>query len=1216
MKLNAIEIIDFVIWGLEKLKKKLSTSRSHLDFEPLSPISDADIVDGYKQALDYALFNSKDRSIQNIAITGPYGAGKTSTIKTYFHKYRPKGFKELTVSLATFKEEISKTQSNSDESSLNNENQNELLRKIELSILQQILYHVDGSKVPHSKFRGIQPISIGKKLGYSVFSSLFLLSIANLYFPDILPYFYFNISFINGNQTFIDIGTTFIFTFCLGYLLYKAAGIIGKLSIDSFKFQDTEVKFNHSQSESYLNQNIDEILYFFRSTSYNVLIIEDLDRFQQTEIFTKLREINLLINSSSYVNKQVIFIYAIRDEIFKEEIERTKFFDFIIPVIPIVNPSNSINIFKRKASQYSLNFSEDLLDSISLFVGDMRLLHNIMNEFLIYSGKLSPKLIPDKLLAIIVFKNIFPVEYSKALQNDGIIYDLVSAGSNLIDEEINKNENEIVRLENLLKNAETHYISDIKDLRRVYLFEIFKKAITPNGLRINGQIVNVDQEITSSDFELRFNENLVHEFYFPYNQHVSLDKLETVEKAFGGKKYIDRAKLIQLKREEENQIIRSQIDKIKKTNQGLLKTPLKGLISIDNVNTICQCINDKKRNLVFALFKGGYIDESYHDYISIFHESENSITRSDHEYLLNLKSGVLTEFDFPIQRADLLVKKINASYFETDAILNFRLVEFVIENPSLLDASQSLKVLMNSGKQKPNEFLFAFREKTNSLKLFLNFVFSDWENAWSVILQNETFLSDTQKNALFKEILNLCDAQILQTLFDDAAFQAKVLDDPNFFDLFESNERINFFLENTKPTFKDLNFNPKYVNVYKEILKNDWLEINSEMFSTILKAYSKYEESDFHLKNYTLIQKSEIAELIELVDDNIEEYVRNMYLGLGDSFEEEEEFLLKLCNQAELPQDLIRKIIQKSKTKVSDISKIEAIEKKTLFFEEKKVTADWINIFNFSDQENNNLSIIQEYLNGCSEHELQEITNTYNREENSVRLLIQLLVHKEISLTSFSFLAPLLDFGKNQIDFISLSSEKLSTLLSKNLLPFNVQNYSQLRSLEKEYHLFLAQKYRDLFVSNIADFELSITDLEKILKSIDWKIEEKQIILQKFGSGEIVSNKPALKALVGILNTENGFVINTDLLFQVLVSPDISVQDTVVILEKYSDGFERDKVPAVLSSLGNEYSNLLSDGEIVVSYDEDMEILLKTLKKIKYITNFKIKKDKIEVYKS
>ena len=41
------------------------------------------------------------------------------------------------------------------------------------------------------------------------------------------------------------------------------------------------------------------------------------------------------------------FVYAIRDDIFTDT-DRTKFFDFIIPVIPIINSTNSGEIFLQK----------------------------------------------------------------------------------------------------------------------------------------------------------------------------------------------------------------------------------------------------------------------------------------------------------------------------------------------------------------------------------------------------------------------------------------------------------------------------------------------------------------------------------------------------------------------------------------------------------------------------------------------------------------------------------------------------------------------------------------------------------------------------------------------------------------------------------------------------------------------------------------------------
>ena len=61
----------------------------------------AENIDTYLTSLQWALYNSK--SIKNIAISGPYGAGKSSIIDTYIKKNRF-NHKYLKVSLATFQD--------------------------------------------------------------------------------------------------------------------------------------------------------------------------------------------------------------------------------------------------------------------------------------------------------------------------------------------------------------------------------------------------------------------------------------------------------------------------------------------------------------------------------------------------------------------------------------------------------------------------------------------------------------------------------------------------------------------------------------------------------------------------------------------------------------------------------------------------------------------------------------------------------------------------------------------------------------------------------------------------------------------------------------------------------------------------------------------------------------------------------------------------------
>ncbi|HFU5890118.1 TPA: hypothetical protein ACH6J0_002566, partial [Enterococcus faecium] len=75
----------------------------------------------------------------------------------------------------------------------------------------------------------------------------------------------------------------------------------------------------------------------------------------------------------------------------KEDIEeheseiRTKFFELIIPIIPVVDTFNSreylVPMMKEKSvTNLDGNF-ENFLKDISLYISDLRLLTNIVNEF-------------------------------------------------------------------------------------------------------------------------------------------------------------------------------------------------------------------------------------------------------------------------------------------------------------------------------------------------------------------------------------------------------------------------------------------------------------------------------------------------------------------------------------------------------------------------------------------------------------------------------------------------------------------------------------------------------------------------------------------------------------------------------------------------------------------------------------------------------------------
>src|SRR5690606_13644280 len=103
------KVVDKLGKYLNDRNIKQDATTTGQNYSPLSPIGNADKDKHYTNALNWALQTRHENDIRNIAITGPYGSGKSSVIKTFQNNYEGSDFQFLNVSLATFKEEDRKS---------------------------------------------------------------------------------------------------------------------------------------------------------------------------------------------------------------------------------------------------------------------------------------------------------------------------------------------------------------------------------------------------------------------------------------------------------------------------------------------------------------------------------------------------------------------------------------------------------------------------------------------------------------------------------------------------------------------------------------------------------------------------------------------------------------------------------------------------------------------------------------------------------------------------------------------------------------------------------------------------------------------------------------------------------------------------------------------------------------------------------------------------
>lgn len=393
----------------------------------------------YDEALDYVFSNS---DIKNIAITGIYGAGKSTVWNTYVRKSGLNNV--ITVSLGKYEnyiedddnrqKEVSVTKLNDsdyDETEDLYENENQKAdgidneNRVERQIINQILSQIDPKKIPLSKYcfksnKSKLSIHLHSLALISMICSILLWTLS-----DSLISIFKNLdeNFIVMSWMILCAILFFVPLYYCLYDFYKG----NKFRISKISFNGAEADMDNDMGdETVLDRDIKELVYLLGSSGTKIVVFEDLDRYNNKSIYTKLRELNFILNH--YINvkddrEPVRFIYMLKDGLFVSK-NRTKFFDFILPIVPIVDSMTSENMLVELFECIENPPDSSILADISLYVDDMRLLKNIVNEYIVYS-----KIIPlgqihlesNKLFSLITLKNIFPNEFELLQEDKGFI---------------------------------------------------------------------------------------------------------------------------------------------------------------------------------------------------------------------------------------------------------------------------------------------------------------------------------------------------------------------------------------------------------------------------------------------------------------------------------------------------------------------------------------------------------------------------------------------------------------------------------------------------------------------------------------------------------------------------------------------------------------------------------------------------------------------------
>lgn len=723
----------------------------------------------------------------NIAVTGPYGSGKSSVLRTLISKASSE-HKFLDLSLATLEADDSITEEADDskEDANNGAEKNNLSsgstnisiyngpekedadhevlnRKIEYSILQQLVYRETLETLPFSRLKKIRHLSEGKIKEVAGYALGLIICIAVAFFPEMLKLdLVFSIlNMPEGFQQAINI-IAIIFLFIM---VYETMTVIIR-NFNGTRLQHVNVGGNEIDMQdegSIFNRYLDEILYFFQCTDYNVVIIEDLDRFNNADIFLKLRELNHLINKSKIVGRKIKFIYAVKDDMFRDS-SRSKFFDYITTVIPVITTNNSKD--KLRDALIELGHAGEIKDKdirdIAFYIDDMRLLYNIANEYHQYRTRLnsnpgSEKIEAHKLLAMIVIKNYHPHDFSQLHKREGKLYKALSPDMKrqYVDFAIEKRVQESIdaaatRLEAFDR---TCHLSET-ELRLVYVDAIANSLSADIiSIEINGSYYDRHQIAENEElFNTLIAKDKVQYRVDYYNNYVRTQtasfKFESIEPQVNSLlSYSYRLEQLRAGRDK----LERELETAKMNKSRVQSFTIQELLLKFNIyqETFFKELGLSEMEEDFI--RRGFVGEDYHDYISYFYPG--MMTLSDRGLCLSMRLGRETDFDDRIDNPEVFLTELPEEAMRYQSVYNYDLLDYLAANDIQFEIHYKLflETLMT---HHPCTFLAQYITKgENHLKVFKDCMRNNPQKLWN----NIAFGKEDEKLTLSKEWLLVCE---------------------------------------------------------------------------------------------------------------------------------------------------------------------------------------------------------------------------------------------------------------------------------------------------------------------------------------------------------------------------------------------------------------------------------------------------------------------------
>ena len=427
-----------------------------------------------------------------------------------------------------------------------------------------------------------------------------------------------------------------------------------------------------------------------------------------------------------------------------------------------------------------------------------------------------------------------------------------------------------------------------------------------------------------------------------------------------------------------------------------------------------------------VFIRRGYLDEDYYDYISYFYEG--MVSMADRELLLSMKIEECKPYEYHIDKIENFVKELKDYMFESDAILNIDLLNYLASHSIYSEMFEHVMIRLECDNA-PLQFLSQYySEGEQQREVFKHFI--EYTNSWKNMIN---WGNDTEKENLIEAYLKFCPklGQEQQGGLNG-----------NFKFLVEHCDNISLDRSlKLASTCCFVNLCDGSDDLLDYVIEHNCYEIGLENMLLITSYLHKNDKTiSAENLNFTRIKATENESFIGYVRENISTSIRCFK---DENKDESSETLMFLLTNEHIPSGVKVTYLTGQHNHIDSFEGIEDTEMYDIAVESKIISPTWENVSCYYDYKNS----INEWLMSYINHYATKLSNAAypNDLGNKEELFVSLFGSELLEIDNYRKLLRSFSSSFSDVDKLkNVGQDRLMILAENGRISCNADAFASL----------------------------------------------------------------------------------------------------------------------------------------------------------------------------